>query len=71
MRACVCLCFVFVTARHWPKTALLTVWCKTRLLGTGGQFDRSSKYVRWRSSGTSTTLAHRVLSLDCLSAGVQ
>ena len=25
---------------HWPKQPLEAVWCKTRLLNSGGQFDR-------------------------------
>ena len=60
VRVCVCVC-VCVPARRncrWPKQPLRAVWCKTRLLNSGGQFDQLCNLIGGAILARSTMLAH-------------
>ena len=43
---------------RWPKQPLRAVWCKTRLLNSGGQFDQLCNLIGGAILAQSTMLAH-------------
>ena len=56
MCVCMCVCVhVFVAGQKQPLRA---VWCKTRLLNSGGQFDQLCNLIGGAILARSTMLAH-------------
>ena len=58
---CVCLCLCVCLKKRncrWPKQPVRAVWCKTRLLNSGGQFDQLCNLIGGAILARSTMLAH-------------
>ena len=62
---CVCVCVCVCVRKkkkkrncRWPKQPLRAVWCKTRLLNSGGQFDQLCNLIGGAILARSTMLAH-------------